>query len=143
VVFKENRMAKQISIVLAVSLFFCLFSLQAGETKSSLVGTWEGTMDIPGAAGPAEVVMKIQEINGKYELKIWNSMGMTEVWKCENIEMSSDGLKYYCCIPDGSGFLTQIYVHLEIAGNKMSGHWEDDNGTYANIVLKKKQLLAP
>lgn len=131
-------MVKQISILLAVSLFFCLFSLPSGETKSSLIGTWEGTMDIPGAAGPAELVMMITKNKDDYEMKIWNSMGMTDVWLCENIEIYNDGLKYYCCIPDGSSLLTQIYVHLEIQGNKMSGHWEDDSGTYANIVLKKK-----
>ncbi len=129
---------KKTASILALLAF--LLTLSCGITicqEVDLSGTWEGTTEVPDAMEPDKLTLVLEKIDGEYSGTLTDSMGFAEETELEDIEFKDNTLTCNFTIFDGFEYTT-VYVTLNVEGNKMSGHWETEDGTSSPIELQKK-----
>jgi len=134
---KENNMKRITSIL---SLFAFLLILSYGISfcqEVDLSGTWEGTTEVPEEAELDQITLVLEKINGEYSGTFTDSLGFAEDAELEDIEFKDNTLTFNFTIFNGFEYMT-VYATLTVEGDKMSGHWETEDGNSSTIELERK-----
>lgn len=129
---------KRISSLLAL---FALLAFSCGISFSQQVdlsGTWVGSTEVPDAIEPDKLTMVLKKEEGKYSGTITDSMGMLNNTELEDVEFEDNTFSCNFQVYTGEEYLT-VYVTLTVTGDKMSGHWETDDGSSAPIEMERKK----
>lgn len=122
-----------------LSLLAFLLTLSYGISfcqEVDLSGTWKGTTEVPDAMEPDEVTLVLEKIDEEYSGTVSDSLGFAEEAELEDIEFKDNTLTFSFTIFDGFEYMT-VYTTLTVEGDKMSGHWETEDGSSAPIELER------
>jgi len=117
-------------LILSYGISFC--------QEVDLSGTWEGTTEVPDVAEPDQITLVLEKINGEYSGTFTDSLGFAEDAELEDIEFKDNTLTFSFTIFDGFEY-AMIYATLTVEGDKMSGHWETEDGNSSTIELERKE----
>ena len=129
---------KRITSILSLLAF--LFILSYGISfcqEVDLSGTWEGTTEVPDSPEPDQLTLVLEKIDGEYSGTITDSLGFAEDAELKDIEFKDNTLTFNFTIFDGFEYAT-VYATLTEEGDKMSGHWETEDGNSSTVELERK-----
>jgi len=122
---------------MAVLAFLVAFSSGISFSQQvDITGTWKGETEVPDAAEPDKLTLVIKKTEGKYTGTITDSMGMLQNEKCQDIELKDNTLTLNFNAFTGEEYL-KINVTLTVDGDKMSGHWETEEGESGAVQLER------
>jgi len=110
----------------------CLLLATSGAVD--ITGTWKGTTEVPDAIDPDELTLVVEKKEGVYHGVINDSFGYCQDAECSDLELAGDQLTFNFLTVDGN----TIYITLTVKGDSMAGHWEDEDGSGAEITMTKK-----
>lgn len=100
---------------------------------NDLVGTWNGTMEIPNF-GTYEMVLILEKSNSEYKGTVSDDMGyIAEGTEVENLEIDRNTLSCEFGLTDGS----VVCLTLEANGDTMTGEAERDGGVVSCIFVRE------
>ncbi len=99
-------------------------------------GTWEGTTEVPDAIEPDTVTLVLEKTDSGYSGTVNDLMELAQNAEIEDVEFKDNTLTFNITVWTGEGYL-KVYLTLTVEGDKMSGHWEAEDGSYAPIELKR------
>ncbi len=129
---------KRTASLLAMIAF--LLTLSCGISfcqEVDLSGTWEGTTEVPDSPEPDQLTLVLEKIDGEYSGTITDSLGFAEDAELKDIEFKGNTLTFNFTIFDGFEYAT-VYATLTVEGDKMSGHWETEDGNSSTVELERK-----
>jgi len=130
---------KKTSTLLALTAF--VLALSGGilaSSASDITGTWVGETNVPDVFEPDMLTLNIAKKEGSYVGTISDSVGYASETQCENLTFEDNQLKFTFDISDGYSVET-IYITLKVAGDTMTGVWENDAGDGAEITMQRKK----
>jgi hypothetical protein len=133
---KENCMKRKVSL-LAVLAF--LLTIGCGISfcqEVDLSGTWKGTTEVPEESEQDQLTLVLEKADGEYIGTITDTLGFADEAQLEDIEFKDNTLTFSFTIFNGSEY-AQVYTTLTVEGNKMSGHWETEDGSSSQVELEK------
>lgn len=129
---------KRTASLLAMIAF--LLTLSCGISfcqEVDLSGTWEGTTEVPDSPEPDQLTLVLEKIDGEYSGTITDSLGFAEDAELKDIEFKGNTLTFNFTIFDGFEYAT-VYATLTVERDKMSGHWETEDGNSSTVELERK-----
>ncbi len=134
---KENNM-KRITSILSLLAFLLILSYGISFCQEiDLSGTWEGTTEVPDIPELNQITLVLEKIDGEYSGTFTDSLGFAEDAELADIEFKDNTLTFSFTIFDGFEYMT-VYATLTVEENKMSGHWETEDGNSSTIELERK-----
>jgi len=124
-----------------IALFAFLSAFSSGISFSQAVditGIWKGETEVPDAAEPDKLTLVLEKKEGKYAGTITDSMGMLQDEKCADIELKDNTLTFNFNVFTGEEYL-RVYATLTVEGDKMSGHWETEDGNSGAIKMERSK----
>ncbi|TET71819.1 MAG: hypothetical protein E3J44_03355 [Candidatus Aminicenantes bacterium] len=129
---------KKITSILSLLAFLLIVSCGISFCQEAdLSGTWEGTTEVPEEAELDQVTLVLEKINGEYSGTFTDSLGFAEDAELKDIEFKDNTLTFNFTIFNGFEYMT-VYATLTVEENKMSGHWETEDGNSSTIELERK-----
>ncbi len=129
---------KRIKSILFLLAFLLTFSYGISFCQEiDLSGTWEGTTEVPDAPEPDQITLVLEKIDGEYSGTFADSLGFAEDAELEDIEFKDNALTFKFTIFNGFEYM-KVYTTLTVEGDKMSGHWETEDGNSSTIELERK-----
>jgi len=130
---------KRITSILSLLAFLLTLSYGISFCQEvDLSGTWEGTTEVPEEAELDQITLVLEKINGEYSGTFTDSLGFAEDAELQDIEFKDNTLTFSFTIFDGFEY-AMIYATLTVEGDKMSGHWETEDGNSSTIELERKE----
>lgn len=124
---------KRTSWVALAVMVLGTFMIAAAETD--ITGTWVGKTAVPDYVEPDELTLVIEKTDQGYQGVINDTLGYCDDAECLDIELEGDELTFNFTIVDGS----LIFFTLKVEGDTMTGRWEDEGGSGAEMVLHRKK----
>lgn len=121
-----------------ITLVVFIVSLTGGVAlaQADLSGTWKGATEVPDI-GEDEITLVLVKKDDSYTGTLTDSAGMAEESELEDVEYSEGKLTFNFTIYNGSEYM-QVSCSLTVEGNKMTGHWETEDGSSGSIELEKQ-----
>jgi len=129
-------MKRTVSIL---TLFILLLTFTYGVSfcqKVDLSGTWEGSTDVPDVPEPVKMTLVLEKTDEGYSGTINDSLGMIQNAEIEDFEFEDNDVTFNFTFSDGSNYIA-VYITMTVEGDKMTGHWETEDGSSAPIKLEK------
>ena len=129
---------KKITSILSLLAFLLIVSCGISFCQEAdLSGTWEGTTEVPEEAELDQITLVLEKINGEYSGTFTDSLGFAEDAELKDIKFKNNTLTFNFTIFNGFEYMT-VYATLTVEENKMSGHWETEDGNSSTIELERK-----
>lgn len=122
-------------------LFVFLLAFGSGISfglATDLSGTWVGETEVPDMGEPDILTLVIEEVDGKYQGKISDSMGMLEDADCMELELEENELTFNFEVFTGAEYMI-VYTTLTVEGDNMKGYWETADGSSGSVDLDRKK----
>ena len=123
-------------IFFLVALFTAAAGLTFGQSID-LSGTWVGETEVPDEVEPDVMTLVLKKEAGDYTGTITDSMGMLNEAACEDIKFVDNKLTFNVEVDTGSEYL-QVYLSFTVEGDTMTGFWEAEDGSMAEVTIKRK-----
>ncbi len=134
---KEKKMKRTASLLAMIAFLLTLSYGISFCQEVDLSGTWEGTTEVPEEAELDQITLVLEKINGEYSGTFTDSLGFAEDAELEDIEFKDNALTFNFTIFNGFEYMI-VYATLTVEGDKMSGHWETEDGNSSTIELERK-----
>jgi hypothetical protein len=109
------------------------FAIAAAE--ADITGTWVGKTAVPDYIEPDELTVVIEKTEQGYQGVVNDTLGYCDDAECMDIELDGEELTFNFTIVDGS----LIFITLKVEGETMTGQWENEGGSGAEMVLQRKK----
>jgi hypothetical protein len=130
---------KKMTALIAVASLFMFFAggmIFAGE--KDLVGTWIGETEVPDAPETDKITLVFAMTDGKLTGTFTDTLGFASEAPCEDIKYEDGSLSFHFDVSDGYSTFP-IFCTLNVAGDSMTGYWENEEGQSAEVKLTRKK----
>ncbi len=134
---KEKKMKRTASLLAMIAFLLILSCGISFCQEVDLSGTWKGTTEVPEEAELDQITLVLEKINGEYGGTLTDSLGFAEDAELKDIEFKDNALTFNFTNFNGFEYMI-VYTTLTVEGNKMSGHWETEDGNSSTIELERK-----
>ena len=136
--YEEGEPMKKITVYFTVMALMCLCSSPLLAVTGDISGTWVGETEVPDSLDADVLTLIISKKDGKYMGIVSDTLGFASETECDNFVVQENDLSFTFEISDGYEVQT-IYIKLKVAGDSMTGFWENEGGDGAEVTLVKKK----